>query len=215
MPASTRRALGALVATAGIVLAAVGSWVLVLLGPSGSAQFSATSKAPGAIVVTPDVLNAVNVPVRVTATRPNGGDVRVVAAPSIDARAILAKSAVSTVGDLRYPAETLSLHASGSGELGDISTADVWRLAARGAGSAQLVVDQGKGPETVVVTSGDDRPLTDVTVTLVWADKSWFFEALAAVMIGAVMAAFAFSDLWQGRVIAVRGDVAQTPEVVR
>jgi hypothetical protein len=157
------------------------------------------------------VLNAVNVPVRVTATRGDGGAVRVVAAPSIDARAILAGSAVSTVGDLRYPAGTLGLRGSGTGALADISTADVWRLATKRSGSAELVVDQGRGPETVVVTSGDEKPLTDVTVTLVWADKAWFFEALAAATIGAIIAAFAFSDLWQGRAIAALGDVAPTP----
>jgi hypothetical protein len=199
------------VAALGIVLVVLGSWMVVMLGPSGAARFSATAKAPGVIVVTPDVLNAVNVPVRVTATRRDGGAVRLVAAPSIDARAILASSAVSTVGDLRYPAGTLELRRSGTGALADVSTADVWRLATKRAGTAQLVVDQGRGPEMAVVTSGDDKPLTDVTVTLVWADKAWFFEALAAATIGAVMAAFAFSDMWQSRAIAAHDDVAQTP----
>jgi len=200
----------------GIILVVLGSWMVVMLGPSGAARFSATSKAPGVIVVTPDVLNAVNVPVRVTATRRDGGAVRLVAAPSVDARAILASSAVSTVADLRYPAGTLELRRSGTGALADVSTADVWRLATKRAGTAQLVVDQGRGPEMVVVTSGDDKPLTDVTVTLVWADQAWFFEALAAATIGAVMAAFAFSDLWQSRAIAAHDDVAHipTPEVV-
>lgn len=195
----------------GIILVVVGSWIVVKLGPSGSAEFSATSKAPGAIVVPPDVLNSVDVPVRVSATRRDGGLVRLVAAPSIDARAILATSAVSTAGHLRYPAGTLRLDASGVGELGDISTADVWRLAAKGSGSAQLVVGQDRGPETVVVTSGDGSPLKDVTVTVVWADKAWFFEALAAAMIGAVMAAFALSYLWQSRVVSAGGTVARTP----
>jgi hypothetical protein len=211
-----RRALGAFVAALGIILVVLGSWMVVMLGPSGAARFSATSKAPGVIVVTPDVLNAVNVPVRITATRRDGGAVRVVAAPSIDARSILASSAVSTVADLRYPAGTLELRRSGTGALADVSTADVWRLATKRAGTAQLVVDQGRGPEMAVVTSGDDKPLTDVTVTLVWADKAWFFEALAAATIGAVMAAFAFSDMWQSRAIAAHDDVAHnpTPEVV-
>ena len=206
-----RRALGGLVAALCLLQLVLGSWNVILLGPSGASQFSATSKAPGAIVVTPDVLNAVNLPVRVTATRRDGGAVRLVVAPTIDARAILAGSAVSNVGDLRYPAQTLELHRSGTGALADVSTADVWRLATRQAGTAELVVDQGRGPETVVVTSGDDKPLKDVTVTLVWADKAWFFEALAAATIGAILAAFAFSDLWQSRAIAARRDVTQTP----
>jgi hypothetical protein len=205
-----RRALGALVAALGIVLVVLGSWIVVLLGPSGAARFSATSTAPGAIVVPPDVLNAVNVPVRVTATRGDGGAVRLVAAPSIDARAILADSAVSTVGDLRYPAETLELHSTGTGALADVSTADVWRLATRRAGSAELVVDQGRGPETAVITSGDATALTDLTVTVSWANRAWFFEALLVATIGAVIAVFAFSDLWQSRAIAVHREDVET-----
>jgi len=210
MPASTRRVLGALVAAVGVVLVVLGSWMVVKLGPSGQAQFSTTSKAPGAVVVTSDVLNTVNVPVRVTATRPAGGAVRLAVAPTPDATAIVGASAVSAVNAVHYPAGTMDLRATGSGELGDISTADVWRLAAKGAGSAELVVDQSRAPETVVVTSGDANPLTDVTVTLSWANRAWFFEALAAATIGAVIAAFAMTDLWQSRVIALQSDIAET-----
>lgn len=209
MPASTRRALGAVIAGTGIVLVAVGAWIVIMLGPSGEAQFSATSKAPGAIAVPSDVLNAVDVPVRVTATRADGGALLLAVAPSPDARAILAGSAVSTVSGLHYLAGRLDLHASGAGALTDVSTADIWRLSATGAGSAALVVDQGRGPETVVVTSGDTTALTNAKVTLSWADRAWFFEALAMATIGAVLAAFALNDLWQGRLLTVRSNVAK------
>jgi len=205
-----RRALGAVVAAMGVVLVFVGAWTVVKLGPSGEAQFSATSKAPGAVVVTSDVLNSVDVPVRITATRRDGRAVRIAAAPSSDARAILATSAVSTVSGVHYPAGTLDLRASGAAALTDISRADVWRLADQGAGSVALVVDQGRGPEAAVVTSGDATALTDVTVTLTWVDRAWFFEALVMATIGAVLATFALNDLWQGRVIAVRSDVTET-----
>lgn len=210
MPASARRALGAVVAAVGIVLAVVGAGIVVELGPSGEASFSVTSKAPGAIVVTSDVLNSVDVPVRVKATRRDGGAVRLTAAPSTDARAVLARSAVSTVSHVSYPAGTLDLRTSGAGPLSGISTADVWRLWAKGTGSAELVVDQGRGPETAVITSGDATALTDVTMTLTWADRAWFFEALAATMIGAVIAAFALNDLWQGRAVTGKHGVSGT-----
>jgi len=210
VPASMRRALGVVVAAMGLILVVVGAWIVVKLGPSGEARFSATSKAPGAIAVTSDVLNAVDVPVLVTATRRDGGAVRLTVAPSTDARAILATSAVSTVSAVHYPAGTLDFRSSGAGALTDVSTADVWRLAATGRGSAGLVVDQGRGPETVVVTSGDAAILKDVTVALTWTDRAWFFDALAVTMIGAVIAAFALSVLWQGRVIAVHDDGAET-----
>lgn len=211
MPASTRRALGALAAASGIVLVVVGAWVVILLGPSGEAQFSATSKAPGAIVIPPDVLNAVDAPVRVTATRRDGGAVLLVTAASVDASAILARSAVSSVGAVHFPAGGLDLRASGAGPVRDVHTSDVWRLAAKGSGTAALVVEPGNGPETAVITSGDAQALTDVTVTLTWADRAWFFLALAVTTIGAVIAAFAFNDLWQGRVVATEPDVAEIP----
>jgi|SRR5450631_530580 hypothetical protein len=201
----------------GIVLTVLGAWILVRLGPSGEATFSATSQAPGVIVISSDVLNSVDVAVRVTATRHDGGAVWLAVAPSTDARAVLATSAVSTISDVRYPAGALDLRASGAGALTDISTADVWRRSANGAGSARLLVDQGRGPETVVVTSGDATALTDVTMTLTWADRTWFFEALAAAMIGAVIAAFALNDLWQGRVVADQGDAVgiSPPQVTK
>jgi len=215
VPASTRRALGAVVAALGIILVVVWAWIVVKLGPSGEASFSATSKSPGAMVIPSDVLNAVDVPVHVTATRRDGGPVRLTVAQSTDARAILGTSAVSTVSAVRYPAGTMDLRVSGAGALADITRTDVWRVALKEPGSAVMVVDQVRAPETVVVTSGDATALTDVTLTLSWAERAWFFEALAIATLGAVLAAFAMNDLWQGRVTTAHGDVvgADTSEV--
>jgi hypothetical protein len=213
--ASTRRALAAVAAALGTVLVVAGAWMVVVLGPSGKAQLSATSKAPGALAVTPGVLNALDVPVRVSVTRPDGGALFLGVAPSPDARSILAGSAVSTVAGAHYPQGNLDLHASGKGALSDISTADIWRLSAKGAGSAALVVDQGVGPETLVVASGDSTALADATVTLTWNNRAWFFEALAMAMIGAVLATFAVNDLWQGRLLALQHYLAKTRTRVR
>lgn len=210
MPASTRRVLGALLAAVGVVLVVVGSWIVVKLGPSGEARFSATSKAPGAVVITSDMLNSMDVPVRVTATRRDGGAVLLAVAPSSDARAIVATSSASTVSALHYPAGTMDLRSSGAGALTDAGAADVWRLSDKGAGSAALVVDQGMGPETAVVASGDTTALKDLTVTLAWANRAWFFEALLVAMAGAVIAVFALSDLWQGRAITVHREDVET-----
>jgi len=191
-------------AALGIALAVFGAWTAFKIGPSGEVHFSATSKAPGAIVVEPDVLNSLSFPVRVKATRTDGGALWMAAASPSDARAVLARQAVSTVSGVHYPAGTLDLRASGSVALPDISKADVWRISAEGAGSAQMVVDQGRAPETAVVTSGDATALTNVTMTLTWAKRAWFFEALSAFVIGAIIAAFAFADLGRGRHIARR-----------
>jgi hypothetical protein len=223
MPASTRRAAGAVVAAIGIVMALVGAWVTVRLGPSGEASFSAVAKAPGAIVIPANVLNSVDVPVRITATRPGGGPLRVLVGPSSDAAAVLTTSGVSTVTGVHYAAGSLELRRSGAGVPPDIGSADVWRLLATGAGSAGLVVDQGsdsgtrsdndpgKSPETAIVTSGDASALQDVKVTLEWANRAWFFKALALATAGAVIAAFALADLWQGRAVALETDSVETP----
>jgi hypothetical protein len=223
MPASTRRAAGAVVAAIGIVMVLVGAWVTVRLGPSGDASFSAVSKSPGAIVIPASVLNAVDVPVRITATRPGGAPLRVLVGPSNDARAILTTSGVSTVTGVHYAAGSLELRPSGAGVPPDLGTSDVWRLLATGAGTAKVVVDQGsdsgtrsdndpgRSPETAIVTSGDTTALHDVKVTLSWANQAWFFKALALATAGAVIAAFALYDLWQGRAVALETDVAQTP----
>ncbi len=199
MPAAVRRVLGVIVVVLGGALAIFGAWNAFSLGPSGEARFSVTSKDPGALVVQPDILNSVGVPVRITATRGDGGGIRLLVAPSVDARAILARSAVSTVSGVHFPAGTLDLRASGAGALTGISTADVWRLSATGAGTAQLVVNQGSGPETAVVTSGDATALRGVTMRLTWADPAWFFDAVAVAVIGSIIAAFALGDLWNTR----------------
>jgi hypothetical protein len=202
--------MGAVAAALGIVLLVVGAWMVVVLGPSGEAQFSTTSKAPGAVAVTPDVLNALDVPVRVTATRRDGGSLLLAVGPSPDARSILAGSAVSTVSGVHYPQGSMDLRTSGTGASKDVSQADIWRLTAKGSRTATLVVGQGMGPETVVVTSGDDTALTDLTLTLTWNNRAWFFEALAMATIGAVLATFAINDLWQGGFLAVQRHAAKT-----
>ena len=207
MPLSPRRVVGAVLAVLGVALAVFAAWTAIKLGPSGEARFSVVSKAPGVLVVGPDVLNSMEVPVRITATRSDGGAVRLLAAASTDARAVLGKSALSTVSGVHFPAGRLDLRASGAGRLSAVATSDVWRLSATGTGSAELVVDQGRGPEAAVVTSGDATALKDVTMTLTWADRTWFFEALAAAVIGAIIATFAIGDLLQSgpRIGAIHG----------
>ena len=199
MPSTVRRVLGVVVVVLGGALAISGAWNAVSLGPSGEARFSVTSKDPGALVVEPAVLNSVEAPARITATRSDGGGVLLVVAPSVDARAVLGRSAVSTVSGVHYRAGTLELRSSGVGAPIGITTADVWRLSAKGAGSARLVVNQGVGPETAVVASGDASALRDVTMTLTWADRAWFFDALAVALIGSIVAVFALGDLWHTR----------------
>ena len=157
MPTTARRVLGVVLAVLGGALAVFGVWTALKVGPSGEAHFRVTSKAPGALVVGSDVLNSVDVPVRVTATRSDGGALRLVAAPSADARAVLATSAVSTVSGVHYPAGRLDLRASGAGAPTGINTADVWAASAQCAVSAELMVDHGRGHAASVGSFVDAR----------------------------------------------------------
>lgn len=197
-------------AALGLLFVLSGTWMVVILGPSGRAHFSATFKAPGDIVVPAAVLNAVDVPVRITATRAGGRPIFIATAASADARSILASSALTSVSAVQFPTGGLDHHGSGVSPHADITAADIWRLSAKSPGSAVLLVDQSRAPETAVVSSGDATNLRNITLTLTWANRGWFFEALALATIGAVMAAFALNDLWQGRVPVSGSDVPGT-----
>jgi hypothetical protein len=137
--------------------------------------------------------------------------------PSADASALMATSAVSKVSGVHYPAGTLGLRSSGTGAPADIKGSDVWRLLADGVGSAELVVDQARAPERAVISSGDATAMRDVTMTVTWVDQTWYFQALTAAVIGAIIAAFALGALWhvrpRRRVHPQPGDGGSTPSV--
>ena len=61
-----------------------------------------------------------------------------------------------------------------------------------------------------MVTSGDASALTNVTMTLTWANRSWLAQALGAALIGMTIAALALTDLKNRRPAAGRTDDRRT-----
>lgn len=194
---ATRRALGLSVAVVGAVLAILGLWLCVTLGPSGGATFGSRETQTGALTIEPKVLNALDVPTEVTVSRKDGGPLWVGLAGASDAAAVLRDARRTTVKGVSWPSGSMTSARAGSTAMPDVTTADVWRVSQQERGSASVVVAQGQGPETLVVAAPGGAPLPDVDVTVAWHHKTWFFLSLLLLLVGALLAAGAGFFLWQ------------------
>ena len=197
MTTATRRALGLSVAVVGAALALLGLWLCVTLGPSGEAAFSARLSQTGALAVEPKVLNALDVPAEVSVTRADGGPLWVGLAGQSDASAVVRDAKLTTVDGVSWPSGAVSTQHVGASPLPDLTQADVWRVSTQARGTARVVVPQGEGPETLIVSSQGGAPLADVDVTISWHHKTWFFLSLLLLVIGALLAAGAGFFVWQ------------------
>lgn len=182
-----RRALIALVALAGLALAVAGVWFAVVLGPSGTARFSASATGP--LVVGPQVLGNVDVPVTVTATSA-AGPVFLGAAPPQDVVDVVGGTRVQEAVTARFPSRTLALRATGAGDLTDPRTLEVWR--STGSGSLDLAV--ADAPRSVLVVPTTNAP---VRVTVALHRSAWFVEAVVAIVVGLIVAVAAAAWLGQ------------------
>lgn len=202
MPSRARRAVAALVgllAAVGAVLAVVGLWLAVRLGPTGVADVTVATPASGAVAIPARYVNAVDVPFEVVASRGDGGPVWVGAATAADADLLLGRGAHSVVTEVSYPSGSAQLRSTGSGPAADVAAADIWRASSSGAGRARLVVAQGEGPLTVVAASGEEAPLRDLRLTLVWRKGAWFVQAMLLTLTGVALAGAALAYLWRHR----------------
>ena len=197
MTTATRRALGLSVAAVGAVLALLGLWLCVTLGPSGEASFSARLTQAGAVAVEPTVLNALDVPAEVSVTRTDGGPLWVGLAGKSDAAAVVRDAKRSSVQGVSWPSGAMSTQREGSTPMPDLTRADVWRVSTEARGTARVVVPQGQGPETLVVAAPGGAPLADVDVAVSWHQRTWFFLSLLMLLVGALLAAGAGFFLWQ------------------
>ncbi|MEO3935898.1 hypothetical protein V3N99_03970 [Dermatophilaceae bacterium Soc4.6] len=182
-----RRVAVTLLALVGLVVAALGLWLAVVLGPSGTARF--TARATGPVVIGADVLGELDVPVTVTAYQGAGGageagnGIFLAEARSSEVASVVAGARVLEATKARFPARVLDLAPTGSGDLADPSGLDVWRATGRGA---LEVTDAGSDAVLVVPTgpTGTDP----VTVVMTRKHSTWFLEAVVAVVIGAIVA---------------------------
>lgn len=186
-PALARRLAAAAAALLGLVLTVVGAWFAILLGPHGTASFSA--QAAGPVVVGPDVLNRVHAPATVTATAASGPVFLGAAVPQDTTDAVGdAKHSEAVVA--HFPGETLELREVGTSDLADPTAYHVWRVTGQGT----ITVAQDQAPEAVLAYPSAGGPV-DVTVSI--SKTTWFIQAMVVLIVGLVILAFAALWLWR------------------
>ena len=199
MPPVNRRVIGLAAAVVGLALAAVGLWLAVTVGPSGTAAFRTTVPKPGALTLDARLLNAVDGPVDVTVTRKDGGPVWLGVGSHGDVATVLGDGRRTQVASVSWPAGTVRTSATGSANLPDVTSTDVWRATRQGDRSVHMTVQQGHGPETVVVAGPQGAALTAVDLQLSWQRGAWFVQSLVLVLVGLLVVAAAVGYLWHDR----------------
>ncbi len=213
MTTIVKRVVGALLAVLGLGLIVIGAWFATQLGSSGTAQFTARPATSDPVLIRPGVLNRVDSDVVVTATPAPGATVWMALANPSDASAVL--------GDARHVAATgvgvrdwvLLTRTVGTGEAPELGAADLWRQQDSAEGPVTLTVEQDEAPETLVIaTQGGE--LETVTFTVV--DKTWFVEAVVAVLAGLFLLLAGLALLWprSGRAEEPVADAQPTLEEV-
>jgi hypothetical protein len=187
--ALARRLVVAALVVLGLALTVVGAWFAILLGPKATATFTTTAEQP--LVIGPDPLNRVNVPVTVTAHAASGPVFLGAATPKDTADAVgQAKHAV--VVSAAFPARSLQVEQLGTGRLDDPSGYHVWRS----SGTDRITLSQDQAPQAVLVYPTKGGPV-DVSVS--FSRAAWLLESLAALVVGLIVLAFAGGWLWQHR----------------
>jgi hypothetical protein len=187
--ALARRLAVALLVLLGLVLTVAGAWLAIVLGPKGTATFSATATAP--LLVGPTVVNRVDVPVTVAAHAASG-PVFLGAATPKDATEAVGQAKHSFVVSSAFPSRALQLEELGTGGLEDPSGYHVWRA----TGTDSLTLSQDQAPQAVLVYATKGGAV-DVSVS--FSRTAWFLEALVALVVGLVLVGFAGGWLWQHR----------------
>lgn len=201
--ALARRLAVALAALVGVVLTVLGIWFAIVLGPHGTASFSATSEQP-AVLIGPNILNRVAVPATVTAHAASGPVFLGASVPQ-DASDIVGTARHASLVSAAFPARTLQLETLGSQPLTDPSASHVWRS----SGQETITVEQNQAPEAVLAYATKGGPV-DVTVS--FSRGTWFLESLVLLVVGLILLAFAGGWLWQNARPAALGRSHQTPE---
>lgn len=196
MPTLAKRVVGALLALVGLVLGATGLWYAFHLGGSGTATFTTTASGTNPIVVPQTVLNRVDDVVKVTVTPREGGTVWLAAATPSDAKAVLGKTAHTTVTGVSTQPWKLESEPVGAGAAPALASTDVWRNTETGEGAVSMTIEQANAPETVIAQATKGQ-LERVDVT--WERKSWFVQSVIAALVGLFLLLSGLSLLWSSR----------------
>lgn len=196
MPTLAKRVVGGLLALIGLVLTVIGLWYAFHLGGSGTATFSASASGTNPVLVPQTVLNRVDGVVKVTAVPRKGGAVWLAAAAPSDAKAVLDKTAHTTITGVDTKPWKLETASSGTGAAPALSATDVWRNTATGEGPVSMTIEQANAPETVIAqaTKGQIE-----RVDLTWERKSWFVQSVIAALVGLFLLLSGLSLLWTSR----------------
>jgi hypothetical protein len=193
-----KRALLGALTLVGLVLLGVGAWFSYHLGPSGSATFTTRPAQGSVVVVQPSVLNRVDRPVTVTA-RTSGSTVWVGRASASDAAAVVGGADATTVSGMHVRDWSLDADRAGADPVPGLTTSDVWRQTATGAGTVRLRVDQGPAPEALVVAAPDGAPAELESLTVTVQNRTWFFQALLVGLVGLLSVVAGLAGLWHQR----------------
>lgn len=176
-----KRAVAILLGLLGLVLGGGGIWLAGQLGPSGSAEFTATVSGSSALLVPPAVLNRVDAPATVTVSGTAGSTIWVGVARPSDAAAALDDAARPEITGVVVSDWALTSTARGSGAPPAFARADVWHKQEQGTRAVQVQLAQADAPESLVATA-EKGEITQVSVTL--HRKAWFVQAVVAALIG-------------------------------
>jgi hypothetical protein len=177
-----RRLLGVVLVLVGLTALVVGGWFARALGTDGAASFTTTPPADMPVVIGPDTNARTDIPLTIAAAADPSVPVTVSIASPSDAEALIGDTRHSRVTGVEVRDWVLTTATSGSGEPVVPATADLWRSQATTEGSAQIEADLESAPETMIITTPDGSPLTELTMT--WTNPAWFYQALALVFGG-------------------------------
>lgn len=196
MPTLAKRVVGGLLALIGLALTVFGLWYAVHLGGSGTATFSTPASGTNPVLVPQTVLNRVDGVVKVTAVPSKGSTAWLAAASPSDAKAVLAKSAHTSVTGVSTRPWELVTTTSGTGATPALAATDVWRNTMTGEGAVSMTIEQANAPEAVIAQATKGQ-IERVDVT--WERKSWFVQSVIAALVGLFLLLSGLSLLWSSR----------------
>ncbi len=188
---STPRAFVAVAcAVVGAAVAGVGLWFAAVIGPSGELAFDVRTTKP--LVLTPDVLNRVDVPVVVTVEGSGSSALFVGRAPAADVAAVVGSAERDEAVAATFPGETVTTKTVGTGRLDDPRDLDMWWEVADHGKTARLELSQADAPESVLVLPATGE---QVRATVTMTRGAWFVQAVTVLAVGLVIVAFALGWL--------------------
>jgi len=177
-----RRLLGVVLILAGLSALVVGGWFARALGTEGVASFSTTPAPDMPVVIGPDTNARTDIPLTITASADSAVPLTVSIASPSDADALLGDTRHTRVTGVEVREWALTTSTDGAEDPVVPATADLWRSQTTTDGSAQVEADLESAPETMIITTPDGSPLTDLTMS--WTNPAWFYQALALVFGG-------------------------------